>query len=202
MLRGMREGEQLANGSDAFGATEQPAAAALMAPQLPLTVAGTGCALVAVVAAAIALVIFPTFSATDTGQRSTGQSWAAAALVAAVAMLAVGIVQVLTWGRALRSWRGERLQDLHGEARLSWVAHVLSYPITLLAVLGSLAGSAAAGWSAPSAVLLAVSLFFVIGAEVLAGVQYLRPGGPPGTLPAHLRRLVERSRQREDEFDE
>ena len=46
-----------------------------------------------------------------------------------------------------------------------------------------------------------MNLFFVIGAEVLAGVQFLRPGGPPGTLPAHLRRLIERSRQREDELD-
>jgi hypothetical protein len=197
MLPGMHEGDQLADQSDVFGATEQPEAAALMGPQLAMIVAGAGSALVAVLAAAIALVVFPSFSATG-----SAHSWAVAALVAAIAMLAVGVIQVLTWRRALQSWRGERLQDLHGAARLSWVAHVLSYPITLVAVLGSLAGSAVAGWSAAAAVLLAVSLFFVIGAEVFAGVQYLRPGGPPGTLPAHLRRLVERSRQREDDLDD
>ena len=143
MLPGMYEGEQPADDSDAFGATEQLAVAALMGPQLGIIVAGTCCALVAVLAAAIALVIFPSFSG-----AGTAHSWAVAALVAALAMLAVGLIQVLTWRRALRSWRGERLQDLHGEARLSWVAHVASYPVTLVAVLGSLAGSAVAGWSA------------------------------------------------------
>jgi hypothetical protein len=196
MLPGMREGEQLPDDSDAFGATEQPAVAASMGPQLAMAVGGAGCALVAVLAASIALTVFPAFTS------DTGHNWAVAAVVAAVAMLAVGIIQVLTWRRALRSWRGERLQDLHREARLSWIAHVLSYPITLVAVLASVGGSAEAGWSAWSGVLLAVSLFFVIGAEVLAGVQYLRSGGPPGTLPAHIRRLVERSRQREDELDD
>ena len=143
MLPGMRLGEQLPEESDPFSATQQPAVAAMMAPQLAVAIAGTGSAFVAVVTAVIALVVFPSFAPSD-----TGPSWAAAAVVAALAMLAVGIIQVLAWQRALLSWRGERLRDLHGEARLSWIAHVLSYPITLVAVLASVAGSAAAGWSA------------------------------------------------------
>jgi hypothetical protein len=45
---------------------------------------------------------------------------------------------------------------------------------------------------------LAVTLLFVFAAQVLAGVQFLRPSGPPGTLPAHIRRLSRRSRYRND----
>ena len=59
-------------------------------------------------------------------------------------------------------------------------------------------GSAAAGWSSASAVLLAVVLIFVFAAQVLGGVQFLRTSGPPGTLPAHIRRMKERSRYRND----
>ena len=57
-----------------------------------------------------------------------------------------------------------------------------------------------AGRRTPPA-LLALALLFVLAAQVLAGVQYLRASGPPGTLPAHMRRLIERSRAREDEDD-
>jgi hypothetical protein len=59
-------------------------------------------------------------------------------------------------------------------------------------------GSDAAGWVTASAGLLAITLLFVIAAQVLAGVQFLRPSGPPGTLPAHIRRLKEQSRMRND----
>jgi hypothetical protein len=61
-----------------------------------------------------------------------------------------------------------------------------------------MAASAAAGWSAASAGLLAVAFILVLAAQVLAGVQFLRPSGPPGTLPAHMRRLIEKSRSRND----
>ena len=43
-----------------------------------------------------------------------------------------------------------------------------------------------------------VTLLFVLAAQVLAGVQFLRPSGPPGTLPAHIRRLKVRSRYRNE----
>ena len=57
------------------------------------------------------------------------------------------------------------------------------------------------GWlSVDVAALLVAPLGVVIliAAQVLAGVQYLRPSGPPGTLPAHMRRLIDRAQQRED----
>jgi hypothetical protein len=59
-----------------------------------------------------------------------------------------------------------------------------------------MAASQESGWSSTSAVLTAFGLAFAIGGQVLAGVQYLRASGPPGTIPAHMRRLIERDRAR------
>ncbi len=179
----------------AYGATEQPAVAARMAPHLRMTQIGAVSALLAVVCATIAVIRFPSFSDTE----PTGIGWAVLALVASVAVLAGCVIQVAVWRRAMASWRGQRVQDLHGEARLSWITHLTSYPVVVLVLLGAMAGSAGAGWSATSALLLGLGLLFVFVAQVLAGIQYLRPSGPPGTIPAHMRRLIERSQRREDD---
>jgi hypothetical protein len=176
----------------AYGDTAQPAIAARMAPHLRLTQIGAVCGLVSVIAANAAVVIFPSF---DGG---TGLAWAVGALVSAVLMLIICVVQVVVWRRAMASWLGKRPQDLQAEKQLSWIAHLASYAVALAALLSCMAGSAAAGWSSGSAVLLAVTLLFVLAAQVLAGVQFLRPSGPPGTLPAHIRRLNRRSRYRND----
>ncbi len=189
MLATMHEGQYEASDMAAYGATEQPAIAARMAPHLRLIWAGTGAAGLAVAAAAGALTVFPTFSGADSG-------WPAAvvALVASVAMLAVALIQVAVWRRAMASWRGQRIQDLNGERVLSWIAHAASYVVALIALLAIMVSSDYAGWSSAAAVLLALCLLLVLVAQVLAGVQYLRPSGPPGTLPAHLRRLSARLR--------
>jgi hypothetical protein len=177
----------------AYGATAQPAIAARMAPHLRLTQIGAVCGLVSVIAATAAVVIFPSF-----GNGGAGLAWAVGALVSTVLMLAICVIQVAVWRRAMASWLGKRAQDLRGEKQLSWIAHLASYAVALAALLSCMAGSAAAGWSSGSAVLLAVTLLFVLAAQVLAGVQFLRPSGPPGTLPAHIRRLNVRSRYRND----
>jgi hypothetical protein len=177
----------------AYGATEQPAIAARMAPQLRLTLIGTACGVVAVIAATAAVVVFPRFAG-----AGPGLAWGVAALVSAALMLVICVIQVAVWRRAMASWRGERVQDLQGEKQLSWIAHLTSYAVALAALFTCMAGSAAAGWSSPSGVLLGVTLLFVIAAQVLAGVQFLRPSGPPGTLPAHVRRLSRKSRYRND----
>ena len=80
----------------------------------------------------------------------------------------------------MASWRGERIQDLHGEARLSWITHLVSYAVALVGLFGCMAASADAGWSSNAAVLLGLALLLILAAQVLAGVQYLRPSGPPG----------------------
>lgn len=190
----MRDVEYDPDEIGAYGATAQPAIAARMAPHLRMTQIGALSALLGVLCAVVALIRFPPFS-----DGPSGKGWAVTALVAGVAVLAGCVIQVAAWQRAMSSWRGERMQDLHGEAQLSWITHLLSYPIALVALLACIAGSASATWSATSATLLGLELLFVLVAQMLAGVQYLRPSGPPGTLPAHIRRIVRRSRQREDD---
>jgi hypothetical protein len=189
----MRDVEYQPDEIGAYGATAQPAIAGRMAPHLRMVQIGAISAVAGVICAVIALIRFPSFD-----DQSSGVGWAVTALVAGVAVLVGAVIQVAVWQRAMSSWRGERIQDLHGEARLSWITHLLSYPVTLVALLACIAGSAYATWSATSATLLALELLFVLVAQMLAGVQYLRPSGPPGTLPAHIRRVVRRSQQRID----
>lgn len=193
MLVSMRDADYQSEQIAAYGATEQPAIAARMAPHLRMVVIGSVGALAAVIATAVAVVRFPTFSAGD-----PGVGWAITSLVAAVLMLAICVIQIQVWRRAMASWRGQLIQDLHGEARLSWIAHVISYPVALVALFGCMTASADAGWSSTAAVLLGVGLVLILAAQVLAGVQYLRPSGPPGTLPSHMRRLIVRSRENKD----
>jgi hypothetical protein len=177
----------------AYGATAQPAIAARMAPHLRLTQIGAVCAVVAVIAAAAAVAMFPSFAG-----AGPGLAWAVGALVSAALMLAICVIQVAVWRRAMASWLGKRVQDLRGEKRLSWIAHLASYAVALAALFTTMVGSAAAGWLSASAFLLGITLLFVLAAQVLAGVQFLRPRGPPGTLPAHIRRLKVQSRYRND----
>ncbi|HEY6811415.1 MAG TPA: hypothetical protein VI074_01870 [Propionibacteriaceae bacterium] len=177
----------------AYGATAQPAIAARMAPHLRLTQIGAVCAGLAVVAAAVAVALFPSFAG-----AGPGRSWAIGALVSAALMLVISLIQVVVWRRAMASWSGRQPHDLYGEARLSWIVHLVSYGIALAALFTCMEGSDAAGWVTASAGLLAITLLLLLAAQVLAGVQFLRPSGPPGTLPAHIRRLREQSRWRND----
>jgi hypothetical protein len=66
-------------------------------------------------------------------------------------------------------------------------------PTALFTCIGD---SAEAGWITASALLLTITLFLVLAAQVLAGVQFLRPSGPPGTLPVTSDGLREQSRWR------
>jgi hypothetical protein len=188
----MRDAEYSTGKIAAYGSTEQPAIAARMAPHLRLVQVGLGCAVAAVLLAAAALNTFPSFTGAP-----EGRGWAVIALVAAVAMLAACVIQFIVWRRAMASWRGVRPEDLHTEAQLSWITHLASYGIALVGLIACMAGSAEAGWTATAAVLLAFTLLAILAAQVLAGVQFLRPSGPPGTLPAHMRRLVQRAQPRD-----
>lgn len=176
----------------AYGATAQPAIAARMTPHLRMTLIGAACAGLAVLTSLAALLTFPMFN-----DRDTGAGWAVVALVTAVLMLAVCGIQVAVWRRAMASWRGVRVQDLQGERRLSWITHLVSYAVVLAGMWACLAGAADAGWSATAGILLLATMVLIIAGQVLAGVQYLRPSGPPGTVPAHMRRLVRRSEARQ-----
>ena len=176
----------------AYGATEQPAIAARMTPHLRMTFIGTACAALGVGTSLAAVLTFPKFS-----DRDVGAAWAVVALITAVLTFVICVLQVAVWRRAMASWRGIRIQDLRGEARLSWIIHVVSYAVVLVGMWACIAGAADAGWSATAGLLLAATMLLIIAGQVLAGVQYLRPSGPPGTVPAHMRRLVRRADRRE-----
>ena len=178
----------------AYGISQQPAIVARMAPELRMIQIGTVSALLGVVCALLALLLYPVF----TGGSERQVPWPGVALAAALVMLAIAVIQLMAWRRAFASWRGEKPQDLHGEARLSWIAHLASYVVVLVTLLSAMAGSADATWDSTASAFLALTLLFVVAAQVLAGVQFLRASGPPGTLPAHMRRLIQRSREKED----
>jgi small-conductance mechanosensitive channel len=192
----MRDEEYEPHQIPAYGEPAQPAIPARMTPHLRMTQTGSVAALLAVVCCAIALAAFPRFVGPDyTGGRS-GVPWTVTALVCAAAMLAICVVQLVFWIQAMAIWRGERSGDLRPLTRLSWMLHVVSYAVVLLALWACIAASAAASWSATSAALLAVGLALMLAAQVLAAVQYVRASGPPGTIPAHMRSLIQRERQR------
>ena len=119
------------------------------------------------------------------------------ALVSAVVMLAICVIQVAVWRRAMASWLGKRVQDLPGEKQLMDRAP---------GVVPGGPGCSADHHGGERRSWLVIGLgcsagghpLFVLAAQVLAGVQFLRPSGPPGTLPAHIRRLKVRSRYRNE----
>ncbi len=163
----------------------QPAVVARMMPQLRLTQAGNGVALLASLCSVAAVYTYPA-----AGGHS-GKDWAISALVASCAMLAICTFQHLVWLRAMASWKGERGDDLGPMTRWSWIVHLVSYAVVLFGLWACIAGSVAAGATATASALLAFALLFLVLAQVLAGVQYVRTSGPPGTIPAYLRRLFE-----------
>jgi hypothetical protein len=180
----MQDEEYQAQQIPEYGGHAQPALVERMAPELRMTLVGTLCAALAVVTSVVALVVFPDF-----GGATRGPDWAVVAIVVSLVMMVVTFVQLMAWRRAMAVWRGERSDDLAGATRVSWFAHLLSYLVVLVGLWACIAGSIAAGTSTAAATLLGFALLFLLLAQILAGVQYLRTVGPSGTIPGHLRRL-------------
>ena len=110
MLRSMSHDEDPSRQVAAYGATAQPAIAARMAPHLRLTAdRGSVWLLVAVIAATAAVVVFPSFAG-----AGPGLGWAVGALVSAALMLAICVIQVAVWRRAMASWLGKRVTGSAG----------------------------------------------------------------------------------------
>lgn len=162
----------------------QPGLVERMSPVERLTVLGTVAGVLAVVTSAAARLTWPGLTGS-----ATGPGWALVCLVDSLVMTGVAAAQVVCWRRAAAVWRGDRSEDLTRLTRVSLVAHLLSYAAVLLGLWAGIAGSVAAGTSSTSAALLAFALLFLLLAQSLAGVQFLRTDGPSGTIPGHLRRL-------------
>jgi hypothetical protein len=188
----MRDEQDPAERLGTFGPGEQPAVAARMTPHRRLTWVGTVLGAAGVVAAAAGIATFPRFTT-----ASTGVVWAVLALACALGMTGICVVQLVAWRQAMEWWGGRRSSPPAPLGRVSWWLHVGSYLVALVALYVGISGSAAAGWSATAATLLTLSLLLVLAAQVLGAVQYVRPSGPPGTVPTHLRRMVARERARQ-----
>ncbi|HET9873602.1 MAG TPA: hypothetical protein VFP89_13545 [Propionibacteriaceae bacterium] len=171
-----------------YGVGAQPALVSRMRPHLRMTQLGNALALLAVVTAVVALVRFPDFG------NPAGTRWAVTAVVCAVLLLLICSCQHLCWLRGMARWSGRSEVRLEPLMRVSWIVHLVSYAVLLVALWATISAVVQVGWMAWSAVLLSLSLVFMLAAQVMAAVQYLRVSGPPGTLPAHMRRLAARER--------
>ncbi|GAB3712881.1 hypothetical protein [Mariniluteicoccus flavus] len=169
----------------AYGVPAQPAVVARMRPHLMMTRVGVGAAVVALVAGIASLLTFAQFT-------DWAWLWPVLVLGASVVMVAICALQAWVWHQAMAEWSGLRDVNLAGFMTPSWAAHLLSYAAVLAGLVGALfmmgdtgAGAASFWWSLVAGVSLVV-------AQLTAAVEYLRLDGPPGTLPAHFRRLLKR----------
>ena len=154
-----------------------------------LVAVGSILATLAVVCALLAL------TAASRGVTSTtAVPWVITLLVCAAVVGGTCVVQQRLWLRAWNAWRaGARARGL----RLSWVAHVVSYPAVVLGIFAGLAASHDVGFAGAVANWSTLALVPLIAAQVLGAVRHVGETGPPGTVPTHVRRLaarVERSR--------
>jgi hypothetical protein len=166
---------------------QPPYALAGMTAHLRAIQIGNVLAVLAAAASVGAVLTFP-----PGGETGTGLGAAITALVSSLLLLAVCGFQLLAWRRVMAQLRGEHDRDVALLTRISWFVHLGSYLPVLVALWACIAASVAAGVSSTSGFLLGLALLAMLGAQSLAGVQYVRASGPPGTIPAHLRQLSRR----------
>jgi hypothetical protein len=174
----------------AYGAAAQPALAERMRPLLRMSQVGNAAAVLAVLLALVALLVYSDF------YGDVGRGWTVASFVCSVLLLGVCTFQHVSWQRAMAVWRGQRPDDLERIARASFLAQFASYALIAIALVTTIVSVLTASWAATSSVLLIISLVIMIGAQVLAGVQYVRVSGPPGALPSHMHKAIESQQRR------
>jgi hypothetical protein len=127
---------------------------------------------------------------------TTAVRWIIALLVCGGLLGVVCVVQQRLWLRAWNLWRADPTAPAPAE-RLSWILHVVSYPVVVAGIFAGIAASHDVGFAGSVANWSTLALLPLIGAQVLGAVQHVRREGPSGTIPTHVRRLaarVERSR--------
>lgn len=188
----MRDEEYRPEQIPSYGTHEQLALAERMRPLLRMTQIGNGFALLAVLAAVAAVVTYPT----NLYGEDRGRGWTIATLVCSALLLGICTFQHVCWLRAMAVWRDQSQTDLRQLTTFTYAAQLVSYLVVAVAVWVGLTAIVIAGWFATAAILLLLTLAFMLVAQVCAGVQYVRPSGPPGAPPAHMRRVVERQNAR------
>ena len=150
--------------------------------------------------ATLALILgLVALNASSTGAAdSTAVPWIVTPLACAAVLGLLCVVQLRLWNQAWRRWAAGN--PSHQLERVSWILHVLSYPVVVLGLFAGLAASHDVGFAGSVSTFSTLALVPLVAAQVLGAVQHVRRDGPPGTIPTHLRRLgarIERSR-RED----
>ncbi len=182
MLAAMRDEQYASEELPSYGAHEQPAIVSRTRRQLRMTLIGTIVAALGLVCAVAGLMTYP-----DIDGVFQGRGWAQAMVWCNVAMLVLCLWQHLSWIRATAVWHGRRSSDLAAMVAVSWILQLVSYAISLIALVVCIIALVEVGRFATSAVFLVLSFIALLTAQVLAGVQYVRAEGPPGTIPAHLK---------------
>jgi hypothetical protein len=182
MLAAMRDEQYAAEDLPSYGAHEQPAIVSRTRRHLRTTLLGTIVAALSLVSAVAALVTYP-----DIDGVFQGRGWARAMVWCSVAMLVLCLWQHLSWLRATAVWHGRRHSDLAAVVAVSWILQLVSYAISLIALVVCVVALVEVGRFATTAVFLVLSLIALLAAQILAGVQYVRAEGPPGTVPAHMK---------------
>lgn len=181
MLAVMRDEEYAPEDIPSYGAHDQPAIVTRTRRHLRTTLLGVVVAGVGVVLAVVATLNYP-----DIDGVHAGRGWVLALLACSAAMAIVCLWQHLSWRRAAQVWHGQRDNDLGAVVAVSWILQLLSYAIAVIGLVVSVVGLVEVGWSATTAVFVVLALVALFVAQVLAGVQYVRAGGPPGAMPARM----------------
>lgn len=182
MLAVMRDEQYAPEDLPSYGAHEQPAIVSRTARHLRTTRLGIAVAALGLVCAVAGLLTYP-----DLDGVFAGRGWVVAVVWSSVAMLVLCVWQHLSWRRASAVWHGLRSNDLGAVVAASWIVHLVSYAVALIALVVSVIALFEVGWFATTAVFVLLALVAILGGQVLAGVQYVRAEGPPGTVPARLR---------------
>lgn len=182
MLPVMRDEQYVPDDLPSYGTAEQPVLVSRTHRHLRTTLLGVVVAGLGFACALVGLLLYP-----DIDGVHEGRGWVVALTWSSGAMLVVGLWQHLSWRRASQVWHGERSNDLAAVVAVSWILHLVSYAIALIALVVSVLGLIEVGRYATTAVFVVLALVGLLAGQVLAGAQYVRAEGPPGAMPTRMR---------------
>lgn len=175
-----------------YGLRAQPQLARHARQVLTTVGIGFGLAVVALICAVIAVVAFPSLIA------EAGQNDARVAVWCALAMVLITGYQVVAWYIAWLEWSGRRDVTLTAFGQVSFVIHIVSYVVVLAGMWFMMTAMVIAQVASMAFWMLAVGVLALVFAQIVGATEYLRTGGPAGTVPAHMRRLVEFNKTRNE----
>lgn len=178
-----------------YGLRVQPHLAKLGRRTLTTVLIGLGLAVVSLLGSVIAVIVYPS-QIGDTGQNEVR-----VAVWFALAMVLLTGYQAVAWYLAWLEWSGKRDSDLTAFGRVSFVVHVVSYVVVLAGMWFMMTAMVVALTTSAAFWLLAVGVLALVFAQIVGATEYLRTGGPSGTVPAHMRRLIEFNKTRNERPD-